>query len=182
MAYPARDWLAAFHSTLVPLIADLTTKKMSDALIWELTKNGNAFLHKKGNKTSHHFAHQFTCEPGNLRNTNSFANSGLANSDAIHMDNEVFNESAGKTGEPISKVQFGKKSKSGNGFKTFFLRQGFRLSVAKIEAHTDGVHFRKDLKKAALARYAQLQRVCKVERGPEREGLKGAKRKLRRRS
>ena len=155
---------------------------MSDALIWELTKNGNAFLYKKGNRSSssHRGSHQFTCEPGNLRNVNTFANSGLANSDAIDIQTGSYNEKAG------NKVTFGTKNKAALGgkgvYKTFFLRQGFRLSAANVTKRTEGKFYRADLKKAALARYAQLQRVCKVERGPEREGLKGAKRKLRRRS
>ena len=163
---------------------------MSDALIWELTKNGNAFLYKKGNRSSssHRGSHQFTCEPGNLRNVNSFANSGLANSDAIDMQTGVYNENAGKgaSAGPISKVTFATKNKGALGgkgvYRHFFLRQGFRLSAANVTKRTEGKFYRADLKKAALARYAQLQRVCKVERGPEREGLKGAKRKLRRRS
>jgi large subunit ribosomal protein L28e len=57
---------------------------MTDALVWELVKNNNAFLVKR-NRTSRDGAVQFSSEPGNLLNVNSFKYSGLANSKAVDV-------------------------------------------------------------------------------------------------
>lgn len=59
--------------------------RVSDALIWSIVKNNNAFLHKSGNVAARTHSVQFSCEPGNLLNVNSFKYSGLANSKAIDI-------------------------------------------------------------------------------------------------
>jgi large subunit ribosomal protein L28e len=51
---------------------------MSSALIWELVKNNNSFLVKRG-RTAQAGAVQFSMEKNNLLNVNSAKYSGLAN-------------------------------------------------------------------------------------------------------
>ena len=58
---------------------------MSDALVWQLIKNNNAFLVKR-ERSNRSGAVQFSKESGNLLNVNSFKYSGIANSKAIGID------------------------------------------------------------------------------------------------
>ena len=62
---------------------------MADSLVWMCVKNNNAFLVKRGKKTSRCGAVQFSKERGNLLNVNSFKYSGLANSKAIDIDHNL---------------------------------------------------------------------------------------------
>ncbi len=57
---------------------------MSDSLVWELVKNSHAFLHKRG-QTKRSGAVQFSNDPGNLLNVNSFKYSGIANSKSVDI-------------------------------------------------------------------------------------------------
>jgi large subunit ribosomal protein L28e len=57
---------------------------MSDALVWQLVKDNNAFLVKRG-RTNRDGAVQFSREAGNLLNVNSFKYSGLANRKAVDI-------------------------------------------------------------------------------------------------
>ena len=57
---------------------------MSNSLIWMLVKDNNCFL-KKFMKTKRAGAVQFSSEPGNLMNVNSFKYSGLANNQTIDI-------------------------------------------------------------------------------------------------
>ena len=62
---------------------------MSDALLWQLVRNNNSFLVKRGGggpkcgNTSRAGSVQFSCEPGNLMGVNSYKYSGIANSKAV---------------------------------------------------------------------------------------------------
>ena len=55
---------------------------MSDALIWHLIRDNNSFLVKRG-RTNRSGAVQFSSEPGNLLNVNTFKYSGIANSKVV---------------------------------------------------------------------------------------------------
>ncbi len=63
---------------------NLDFTKMADALVWQLVKDNNAFLVKRG-RTSRDGAVQFSRETGNLLGVNSFKYSGLANSKAVGL-------------------------------------------------------------------------------------------------
>lgn len=51
---------------------------MSQELLWQLVKNNNSFLIKRDGR-------QFSTEPGNVKNINSFKFSGLANNRSIDV-------------------------------------------------------------------------------------------------
>ena len=57
---------------------------MSEALIWHLIRDNNSFLVKKGN-TRRDGSVQFSKEPGNLLNVNTFKYSGIANQRTIDI-------------------------------------------------------------------------------------------------
>ena len=57
---------------------------MSEALVWHLIRDNNSFLVKR-ERTSRRGAVQFSSEPGNLLNVNSFKYSGVANNATIDI-------------------------------------------------------------------------------------------------
>lgn len=61
---------------------------MSSALIWQLVKDNNSFLVKRG-RTTRDGSVQFSREAGNLLNVNTFKYSGLANERTIHISNDL---------------------------------------------------------------------------------------------
>lgn len=56
----------------------------SESLIWHLIRDNNSFLIKRGN-TKRDGSVQFSSEPGNLLNVNTFKYSGLANSKTVDL-------------------------------------------------------------------------------------------------
>jgi len=158
---------------------------MSDALVWELVKRNSCFLVKKGvsghskSCNNHSASYQFTSEPGNLQNVNSFTNSGLANSKAINIDIQPYLKLDRKPAitekDAKNKPFFSQKGKkrltSGNAFASSAIPNGARISAKKIQNRT--ADYRNDLQRSALARYSAVQNVVKVEAGLK----KGAKAK-----
>ena len=58
---------------------------MADALVWQLTKDNNAFLMKR--ERSHRSGQvMFTKDPKNLMSVNTFKYSGLVNSKAVGIN------------------------------------------------------------------------------------------------
>ena len=57
---------------------------MSEALVWHLIRDNNSFLHKRG-RTNRAGSVQFSSEPGNLMNVNTFKFSGIANNKTIDL-------------------------------------------------------------------------------------------------
>lgn len=61
---------------------------MASALVWQLIKDNNSFLVKRG-RTHRSGAVQLSAEPGNLLNVNSAKYSGLATSGSVHVANDL---------------------------------------------------------------------------------------------
>ena len=61
---------------------------MASSLIWQLVKNNNSFLVKRG-RTNRAGAVQFSSEPGNLLNSNTSKYSGLANDNTIDISADL---------------------------------------------------------------------------------------------
>lgn len=61
---------------------------MSSALVWQLIKNHNSFLVKRG-RTHRDGAVQFSAENGNLLNVNSAKFSGLANNKTVGINADL---------------------------------------------------------------------------------------------
>ena len=64
---------------------------MSEALVWQLIRNNNSFLVKRGH-TKRDGSVQFSSEPGNLLNVSSFKYSGLANNNTLGIRQSVAND------------------------------------------------------------------------------------------
>jgi large subunit ribosomal protein L28e len=61
---------------------------MVSALVWQLIKNNNSFLVKRG-RTARAGAVQFSSEKGNVLNVNSAKYSGLATETSVHVDADL---------------------------------------------------------------------------------------------
>ncbi|CAG8550565.1 3493_t:CDS:2 [Funneliformis mosseae] len=130
---------------------------MSDDLIWLLLRNRNSFLVKRNGA-------EFTSEPNNLTNLNSFKYSGLANSKAIGV-------TAGPDDRGVAVVTKKTQAASFRPAKSInkvVLTKGIRRSAKSFTNHFTRSHYRPDLRKNALARISsiyQSQKPVKVHAG-----------------
>merc|ERR1711918_46717 len=114
----------------------------SSDLIWALTRKSNAFLKKRNGL-------QLTSEPNNLMNKHSFKFSGLANEEAVGVD------------ECPRGITLKKKNKKNamNPKRNVVgrdLKKDFRKVAQTLKNQTEGSYYRKDLSKAALARWYKV--------------------------
>ncbi|KAJ8774199.1 hypothetical protein K2173_009630 [Erythroxylum novogranatense] len=124
-------------------------------LVWEIVKRNNSFLVKQFGRGNAKV--QFSKEPNNLYNLNSFKHSGLANKKTVSIQ-------AG--GKDLSVVLSTTKTKKQN--KPAALRHDsvmnkeFRRMTKAVENQVADNYYRPDLKKAALARLSAVHRSLKV--------------------
>mmetsp|Transcript_19595 Transcript_19595/g.14050 ORF Transcript_19595/g.14050 Transcript_19595/m.14050 type:complete len:142 (+) Transcript_19595:45-470(+) len=135
---------------------------MSDALVWQLIKNNNAFLVKR-ERSNRSGAVQFSKESGNLLNVNSFKYSGIANSKAIGIDTSdktitMTLKASKKTQKPSSTVKVG-------------LRKYAKTSLSAIEKQATSPFYRADLKSAAKARYLRMYGDVRVKKGLAKKAI-----------
>ena len=124
---------------------------MTDTLTWLLTKNNSSFIRARNGV-------QFSCEPFNLKNVNCQKFSGFAGKKAIDLSL--------KDKKIVLKTKIQKKaSKPNSSVRSVPLNKGFRATVHTLESQGLDDFYRSDLKKAALAKWALLNRVAKVEKG-----------------
>merc|ERR1711977_80686 len=114
----------------------------SSDLLWALTKKNNAFLVKRNRL-------QLSSEPGNLMNKNSFKYSGLANTEAVDVQDNT-------KGISFSKKNSKNKSMPKRNLVTVDLKKGFRQVAQTIQNKTGGANYRKGLTKPALARWYKV--------------------------
>merc|ERR1711998_70390 len=114
----------------------------SSDLLWALTKKNNAFLCKRNGL-------QLSSEPGNLMNKNSFKYSGLANLDAVDIQDNT-------KGITLSKKNKKESHAPKRTMVAVDLKKGFRAVANTITKKTEGSYYRKDLKGPALARWYKV--------------------------
>mmetsp|Transcript_27745 Transcript_27745/g.42741 ORF Transcript_27745/g.42741 Transcript_27745/m.42741 type:complete len:132 (-) Transcript_27745:44-439(-) len=128
---------------------------MSSELTWQLIRKHNSFITRRDGAT-------FTSEPNNLMNKHSFKYSGLANKHAVGVD---FNRDA--SGKVINGCVLSVKSKKSSlrrqpaktWNKTTLRSRDFRRVASAIRSQTEGKYYRRDLTKAALARWSQINKT-----------------------
>ncbi|KAG2235974.1 ribosomal protein L28e [Thamnidium elegans] len=138
---------------------------MSADLVWAIIKNNNSFLVKRQNV-------QFSSEPANLKNVNSFKYSGLANYKTVTIlpaarGVRVVTRKANKEQSPL---------KSANSVVIAKTRRQTSKSVANLIAR--GNKYRPDLRAAAVARASAIlatQRPVKVQAKREAKGVRATK-------
>ncbi|KAF1315205.1 Ribosomal protein l28, partial [Globisporangium splendens] len=123
----------------------------SDTLTWLLTKNTSSFLVKRN-------GNEFSTEKFNLKNINSRKYSGIASGKAVDLS---LNDKKITLTTKIAKAAR-KPVKAEN---VVPLRKGARGGANTIRANISRNFYRRDLKKAALAKWSLLSTVAKVEKG-----------------
>merc|ERR1712227_117341 len=121
------------------------TSKMSASsdLLWALTKKSNAFLVKRNGL-------MLTSEPNNLMNKHSFKFSGLANDEAVGVDDNT-------RGIVLNLKNKKSVTQPKKNVANIPLKKGGMRKVAKaIKARTEGKFYRRDLTKPALARWYKI--------------------------
>lgn len=146
---------------------------MSEALVWHLIRGNNAFLVKRG-RTRRDGAVQFSKEPGNLLQVNSFKYSGIANARTVDIS-EVKVQGADKKAKPACRVVMTKKnykkgaSKPAKSNTRIPLKSQVKYSTKVITSLTaaakNSVAYRADLTKSAIARYTRVLSGVRIGNG-----------------
>ncbi|CAH0493185.1 hypothetical protein KXD40_001639 [Peronospora effusa] len=123
----------------------------NDTLTWLLTKNTSCFVVKRN-------GNEFAREKFNLLNRNCRKYSGLACTKAVDISASdkklVLTTKIGKAAKKPIKAE-----------NVVPLRKGARGGANTIRANISRNYYRRDLKKAALAKWSRLSTVAKVEKG-----------------
>lgn len=146
---------------------------MSDALVWQLIKNNNSFLVKRGGggpksgNSKRAGTVQFSREPGNLLGVNSFKYSGLANAKTVNIAN---------SGNDVSLTT--KAYKQANKIKRSVtstpLKKNVKHSLKVINSRVNSFAtklYRSDLASAAASKFKRIHNVVRVQKSI----IKGAK-------
>ena len=131
-------------------VATMTSLPASQA--WLYVRNNSSFLVKRNGV-------QFSREPGNLTQLNTYKSSGLCNDKAIDINLD-------EDGKIVMALKAPKRAtKPSKSLNKTPLRKNFRRSAKAIQSQTAGKFYRGDLTGKALARYAALHRFTKVQQG-----------------
>ena len=124
-------------------------------LIWEIVKKNNSFLVKEfGNGTQ---SVQFSKEPNNLYNLNSYKHSGLANKKTVTI------QPAGKDQYVLLATTKSKKQgKPASLLHKSIMKKEFNRMAKAVVNQVAANYYRPDLKKAALVRLSAVNRSLKV--------------------
>ncbi|KAJ4717948.1 putative 60S ribosomal protein L28 [Melia azedarach] len=123
-------------------------------LIWEIVKKNNCFLVKEFGRGS--ASVQFSKEPNNLYNLNSFKHSGLANKKTVTIQ-------PGKEQVVVlATTKTKKQNKPAALLHKSVMKKEFRRMAKAVENQVANNYYRPDLKKAALARLSAVNRSLKV--------------------
>ncbi|KAJ0788329.1 putative ribosomal protein L28e [Helianthus annuus] len=125
--------------------------------IWEIVKKNSSFLVKEfGNGTQ---SVQFSKEPNNLYNVNSYKHSGLANKKTVTI------QPAGKDQSVmLATTKTNKQGKPASLLHKSILKKEFYRMVKAVSNQVADNYYRPDLKKAALARLSAVNRSLKVSK------------------
>ena len=137
---------------------------MTDSLVWQLIKNNNSFLVKRGGggprggNSKRAGTVQFSCEPGNLLGVNSFKYSGLANSKAVNI-------SKSGTELSLSTKAFKSANKCKKSLATIPLKKNTKHTLKVIKSRACSNFYRADLLSAATGKYKGLKNAVRVQKG-----------------
>jgi len=154
---------------------------MSEALVWHLIRDNNAFLVKRG-QTKRDGAVQFSKEPGNLLQVNSFKYSGIANAKTVDLTEVTVDK---KKVVQLTKKNYKKgvnKPAKSNTRLTLKTAKSFDSAYSKkaiknlTAAGKNSIAYRADLTKAAIARYSRLNSVVRIGNGLAKAAKKQTKR------
>ena len=141
----------------------------SDALVWQLIRKNHSYLVKRGH-TKRSGSAVFSSESGNLLNLHNSQQSGLANAKTIDLvADETTIVFSVKNEDSATKVS--KSTKAAH----LSTRQ-FAKNMDRLESSVNSSH-RRDLRKAALARYTAVYKDARIQRGVRKAASLKPKRK-----
>ncbi|OIW11862.1 hypothetical protein TanjilG_31612 [Lupinus angustifolius] len=138
-------------------------------LVWEIVKRNNSFLVKQFGRGSQSI--EFSKEPNNLYNLNSYKYSGLANKKTVTI------QANGKDqGVLLATTKTKKQNKPSALVHKSVLKKDFRRIAKAVKNQVADNHYRPDLKKAALARLSVVHKSLKVAKsGAKKRNRQGAR-------
>jgi large subunit ribosomal protein L28e len=131
-----------------------------DQLVWEMVKKQSSFLKKKNGNTKRSGSITFSVEKGNLKSLNMLKYSGLANTKTVDV---VFAD--GNRAQLITKSASKAHNAPAKTLAASNINKDFRRSESVIVKQTSNVHYRKDLKAAALAKYTKVYQANRRAKG-----------------
>ncbi|OIW17181.1 hypothetical protein TanjilG_18136 [Lupinus angustifolius] len=136
-------------------------------LVWEIVKNNNSFLVKQFGRGSQSI--EFSKEPNNLYNLNSYKYSGLANKKTVSI------QAGGKDQSVVlATTKTKKQNKPASLVHKSVLKKDFRRIAKAVQNQVADNHYRPDLKKAALARLSAVHKSLKIAKsGPKKRNRQG---------
>ncbi|KAG4972512.1 hypothetical protein JHK82_038180 [Glycine max] len=124
-------------------------------LIWEIVKKNNSFLVKEFGRGTQSV--QFSREPNNLYNLNTFKYSGLANQKTVTV------QPAGKDQSVLlATTKTKKQNKPAALLHKSVMKKEFRRMAKAVQNQVADNYYRPDLKRAALARLSAVNRSLRV--------------------
>ncbi|KAL4285976.1 60S ribosomal protein L28-2 [Arachis ipaensis] len=138
-------------------------------LVWEIVKKNNCFLVKEFGRGTQSV--EFSREPNNLYNLNSFKYSGLANKKTVTI------QPAGKDqGVLLATTKTKKQNKPSALLHKSLMKKEFSRMAKAVQNQVTKNHYRPDLTNAALARLSAVNRSIRVAKSGvkkrNRQGLK----------
>ncbi|KAG6586468.1 60S ribosomal protein L28-1, partial [Cucurbita argyrosperma subsp. sororia] len=126
-------------------------------LVWEIVKKNSSFLVKEFGRGN--AGVQFSKEPNNLYNLNSYKHSGLANRKTVTI------QAGGKDlSILIATTKTKKQNKPASLLHKSITRKEFPRMVKTVTNQVADNYYRPDLKNAALAKLSAVHRSLKVAR------------------
>ena len=124
-------------------------------LIWEIVKRNNSFLVKEFGNGSQSV--QFSKEPNNLYNLNSYKHSGLANKKTVTI------QAGGKDQSVLlATAKTKKQGKPASLLHKSVMKKDFNRMAKAVRNQVADNYYRPDLKSAALARLSVVHKSLKV--------------------
>eukprot|EP00245_Coleochaete_scutata_P017327 TRINITY_DN8453_c0_g1_i1.p1 TRINITY_DN8453_c0_g1~~TRINITY_DN8453_c0_g1_i1.p1 ORF type:complete len:151 (+),score=38.39 TRINITY_DN8453_c0_g1_i1:106-558(+) len=141
-------------------------------LLWLLVKKQNKFLVKRNGNSS--ASVQFSGEPNNLYNFNSFKFSGLANRKTVEIS------AAGEGLNVVLSTTKRQKTRNPSALKhSSTLKRDFRTMAKVVVNQVVANRYRPDLKRAALARLSAVHKALRVAKaGSGSKASKSSKKAL----
>ena len=131
---------------------------MAEALVWHLIRDNNSFLVRRG-RTGRDGEVQFSKEPGNVLNVNTFKYSGIANNKTIDIQPVVSDKKAKVALKKKTGKNLNKPAKSTETVVLSKFKDGSDALAALVK---EG--YRSDLAAAAKLRFSKLYKDARIKR------------------
>ena len=140
------------------MIYDNKMVSCSNALIWEIIKDNNAFLKKVNGRSKRSGTMRFSVETNNLRSVSSLKHSGIANSKAVGI-------SCTEDNSAVLSTKTASKSDLKSSSSTIPVRKDFKRAVKTITSQVTDNYYRPDLTSDALAKYSTVYQANRRAKG-----------------